>query len=86
MKEVTGTITTSGVEHSVTFGYVVFWTGEDYEVTVVDVEPPDDEHPEFINRMLTSNPEDAAPFCKGEITKYLSQIAGNAVTFEEELG
>jgi hypothetical protein len=53
MKFMTATLAHAKGEISLTFGYIVLWTGEDLEVTIVDPEPPNTESMEFIDRFHT---------------------------------
>lgn len=50
MKYRSASVKIGTTEISVTVGYMVLWTGEDFEVTVVDPEPPDNETPEYLER------------------------------------
>lgn len=61
IKSRTATLNSGNAEVSLTLSYIVLWTGEDYEVTVFDQEPPDNQTPEYIERFTVEHPRYAEP-------------------------
>jgi hypothetical protein len=83
VKYITGTLKLAeGKEFSLTYGYIVLWTGEDYELTIFEDEPVDHTTHEFVFRCIVQDERSVVGIVQGQISRYLSQIAIGAVEYE----
>jgi hypothetical protein len=87
-REMTATMSFSApriTEISLTYAYSILWTGEDYEVTVYEDEPVDNEVVQFVDRANRETLAHCVSFVKGVLKRDILQMAQDMVVFEEEI-
>lgn len=84
-REMTATLPLAGGNITLTYGYSILWTGEDYEVTVYEFDSTDQNITSFVDRANRGTLAHCIEFVKYILRRDIVRSAQDAIIIEEEI-